>query len=85
MAENDIRDGLGPEERRSRRAERRRIVRDYLDTLDDGVLAKVCYLYTRGLGDADVMRELGLEPHALAQIKTQIAEGLVCAGIEAGK
>ena len=63
----------------------REIVREFLESLDDGTLIKTAYLYTQGYSDEKVMKELGFDETALKQIKERIAVGLKLAGIEVRK
>lgn len=63
----------------------REIVREFLESLDDGTLIKTAYLYTQGYSDEKVMKELGFDETALKQIKERLAVGLKLAGIEVRK
>lgn len=61
---------------------KRKIVKDFLASLDDSTLIKTAYLFTQGYSDDKVMRELDLDETALKQVKNQLAVGLKLAGIE---
>lgn len=61
---------------------KRKIVKDFLASLDDSTLIKTAYLFMQGYGDDKVMRELDLDETALKQVKNQLAVGLKLAGIE---
>ncbi|MBR3821439.1 MAG: hypothetical protein IKJ37_07435 [Kiritimatiellae bacterium] len=60
----------------------RKIVKDFLASLDDNTLIKTAYLFMQGYSDDKVMRELDLDETALKQVKNQLAVGLKLAGIE---
>lgn len=61
---------------------KRKIVKDFLASLDDSTLIKTAYLFMQGYNDDKVMRELDLDETALKQVKNQLAIGLKLAGIE---
>jgi hypothetical protein len=61
---------------------KRKIVKDFLASLDDSTLIKTAYLFMQGYSDDKVMRELDLDETALKQVKNQLAVGLKLAGIE---
>ena len=61
---------------------KRKIVKDFLASLDDSTLIKTAYLFMQGFSDDKVMRELDLDETALKQVKNQLAIGLKLAGIE---
>jgi hypothetical protein len=61
---------------------KRKIVKDFLASLDDSTLIKTAYLFMQGYSDDKVMRELDLGEAALKQVKNQLAVGLKLAGIE---
>ena len=61
---------------------KRKIVKDFLASLDDSTLIKTAYLFMQGYSDDKVMRELDLDETALKQVKNQLAIGLKLAGIE---
>ena len=61
---------------------KRKIVKDFLASLDDSTLIKTAYLFMQGYIDDKVMRELDLDETALKQVKNQLAVGLKLAGIE---
>ena len=61
---------------------KRKIVKDFLASLDDSTLIKTAYLFMQGFSDDKVMRELDLDETALKQVKNQLAVGLKLAGIE---
>ena len=61
---------------------KRKIVKDFLASLDDSTLIKTAYLFMQGFSDDKVMCELDLDETALKQVKNQLAVGLKLAGIE---
>ena len=58
-----------------------RIVRDYLDRLDDDTLRLVCYMFTQGYTDWQIRRQLRLSRPKFREIRAEIAQGLLDAGI----
>ena len=61
---------------------KRKIVKDFLASLDDSTLIKTAYLFMQGYSDDKVIRELDLDETTLKQVKNQLAVGLKLAGIE---
>jgi hypothetical protein len=61
---------------------KRKIVKDFLASLDDSTFIKTAYLFMQGYSDDKVMHELDLDETALKQVKNQLAVGLKLAGIE---
>ena len=60
---------------------RRRIVREYLAGIEENTVRLVCYMFTRGYPDWMVRRDLRLSRPRFREIRAQIAQGLLDAGI----
>ena len=70
-----------PEWRR-RIEEKKRIVQEFMENLDDDTLFRAALLYMLGNDDAAVMKEMKLDGFALKSVKERLATGLRLAGIE---
>ena len=73
-----------PEWRR-RIAEKKRIVQECMENLDDDTLFRAALLFMLGNDDAAVMKEMKLDEFALKSIKDRLETGLRLAGIETRK
>ncbi len=60
---------------------RRKIVQDYLKSIDDDTKRLVCYLFMRNYNDFEIRKILKITPSCLKQVKDQIAFDLLKAGI----
>ena len=61
---------------------KRRIVQEFMESLDDDTLFRAALLYMLGNDDAAVMKEMKLDGFALKSVKERLATGLRLAGIE---
>ncbi len=69
------------EKRRQNGGFRRKIVQDYLKSIDDDTKRLVCYLYMRNYKDGEIRKILHISKKRLGKIKDQIAFDLLKAGI----
>jgi len=60
---------------------RRQIVQDYLAGLENETVRLVCYMFTRGYPDGIIRRNLRLSRPRFREIRAEIAQGLLDAGI----
>ena len=80
--------GKGNEEKefipewRKRLWEKRRMVQEFMEQLDDDTLFRAALLFMLGNDDAAVMKEMKLDEFALKSIKERLETGLRLAGIE---
>ena len=58
------------------------IVRDYVDHIEDEQIRLMCFLWSRGYSDEDVKRKLKLTWPRLHELKAQVYDGLLAAGIK---
>ena len=83
--------GKGNEEKefipewRKRLWEKRRMVQEFMEQLDDDTLFRAALLFMLGNDDAAVMKEMKLDEFALKSIKDRLETGLRLAGIETRK
>lgn len=83
--------GKGNEEKefipewRKRLWEKRRMVQEFMEQLDDDTLFRAALLFMLGNDDAAVMKEMKLDEFALKSIKERLETGLRLAGIETRK
>ncbi len=70
------------EERRQNGGFRRKIVQDYVKSIDDGTKRLVCYLFMRNYEDFEIRKILHISKKRLGKIKDQIAFDLLKAGIQ---
>ncbi len=69
------------EERRQNGGFRRKIVQDYVKSIDDDTKRLVCYLFMRNYEDFEIRKILNISKKRLGKIKDQIAFDLLKAGI----
>ena len=81
MMTEEEKDGM-TERREEARERKNGVVREFLRELDDKTLFKVAFLYTRGLDDKAVMKEMGFGEDELKQVKGRLAIGLKLAGVK---
>ena len=83
--------GKGNEEKefipewRKRLWEKRRMVQEFMEQLDDDTLFRAALLFMLGNDDSAVMKEMKLDEFALKSIKERLETGLRLAGIETRK
>lgn len=80
---NDEREFI-PEWRRKLES-KRKIVQEFMESLDDDTLFRAALLFMLGNDDAAVMKEMKLDEFALKSIKDRLETGLRLAGIETRK
>jgi len=80
---NDEREFI-PEWRRKLES-KRKIVQEFMESLDDDTLFRAALLFMLGNDDAAVMKEMKLDEFALKSIKERLETGLRLAGIETRK
>lgn len=64
---------------------KRKIVQEFMESLDDDTLFRAALLFMLGNDDAAVMKEMKLDEFALKSIKDRLETGLRLAGIETRK
>ncbi len=69
------------EERRQNGGLRRKIVQDYLKSIDSDTERLVCFLYQSNYEDGEICRELKIKRKQLKGIKESIRKKLLQAGI----
>ncbi len=69
------------EERRQNGGFRRKIVQDYVKSVDDDTKRLVCYLFMRNYEDFEIRKILNISKKRFGKIKDQIAFDLLKAGI----
>ena len=80
---NEERESI-PEWRRRLEA-KKKIVQEFMESLDDDTLFRAALLFMLGNDDAAVMKEMKLDEFALKSIKERLETGLRLAGIETRK
>ena len=68
-------------ERRQNGGLRRKIVQDYLKSINSDTERLVCFLYLSNYGDGEISRELKIKRKQLKEIKASIRQKLFQAGI----
>ena len=69
-------------ERRQDGGQRRKIVQEYIRSIDNDQERTVCYLYENNYDDYDIRKCLRITQKRLNEIKAEIRKKLVAAGIE---
>ncbi len=60
----------------------RDIVRDFVAHIENEQIRLMCFLWSRGYSDEDVKRKLKLTWPRLHELKAQVYDGLLAAGIK---
>lgn len=60
---------------------RRQIVQDYLAGIENNTIRLVCYMFTQGYPDGIIRQNLHLSRPRFREIRAEIAQGLLDAGI----
>ena len=69
-------------ERRQDGGQRRKIVQEYIRSIDNDQERTVCYLYVNNYDDFDIRKCLRITRKRLNEIKAEIRKKLVAAGIQ---
>ena len=69
-------------ERRQDGGQRRKIVQEYIRSIDNDQERTVCYLYVNNYDDYDIRKCLRITQKRLNEIKAEIRKKLVAAGIQ---
>ena len=69
-------------ERRQDGGQRRKIVQEYIRSIDNDQERTVCYLYVNNYDDYDIRKCLRIPQKRLNEIKAEIRKKLVAAGIQ---
>jgi len=69
-------------ERRQDGGQRRKIVQEYIRSIDNDQERTVCYLYVNNYDDFDIRKCLRITQKRLNEIKAEIRKKLVAAGIQ---
>ena len=69
------------EKQRQNGGRRRQIVQEFVKNIRDDTQRVLCFLYMNGHNDGAIRRILKIDKQRLQQIKTQLAFGLIKAGI----
>ena len=69
-------------ERRQDGGQRRKIVQEYIRSIDNDQERTVCYLYVNNYDDYDIRKCLRITQKRLNEIKGEIRKKLVAAGIQ---
>ena len=69
-------------ERRQDGGQRRKIVQEYIRSIDNDQERTVCYLYVNNYDDFDIRKCLRITQKRLNEIKAEIRKKLIAAGIE---
>ena len=69
-------------ERRQDGGQRRKIVQEYIRSIDNDQERTVCYLYENNYDDYDIRKCLRITQKRLNEIKAEIRKKLVAAGIQ---
>ena len=60
----------------------RDIVRDFVAHIENEQIRLMCFLWSRGYSDEDVKRKMKLTLPRLRELKAQVYDGLLAAGIK---
>ena len=60
----------------------RDIVRDFVAHIENEQIRLMCFLWSRGFSDEDVKRKMKLTWPRLRELKAQVYDGLLAAGIK---
>ena len=69
-------------ERRQDGGQRRKIVQEYIRSIDNDQERTVCYLYVNNYDDFDIRKCLRITQKQLNRIKAEIRKKLIAAGIQ---